>query len=133
MMACADLARIINSDQVQSKLRQVRTNLRAHEKTKKNPLKNKTQMQKLNPFAATARELEKKAQKARQDARAKALSQKRSKAGAKAKATRTTRFNKLAEDLEQSFKDAQKVVDDERKAGEYRGDESSDEEEESDE
>lgn len=42
MMACADLARIINSDQVQSKLRQVRTNLRAHEKTKKNPLKNKT-------------------------------------------------------------------------------------------
>lgn len=90
-------------------------------------------MQKLNPFAATARELEKKAQKARQDARAKALSQKRSKAGAKAKATRTTRFNKLAEDLEQSFKDAQKVVDDERKAGEYRGDESSDEEEESDE
>jgi len=39
----------------------------------------------------------------------------------------------LAEDLEQSFKDAQKVVDDERKAGEYKLDESSDEEEEDDE
>jgi large subunit ribosomal protein L4e len=41
MMACADLARIINSDQVQAKLRATRTSVRMHGKTKKNPLTNK--------------------------------------------------------------------------------------------
>ena len=35
----------------------------------------------------------------------------------------------LSEGLEQSFKDAQKIVDDEIKAGEYRGSDSEDEEE----
>ena len=133
MMTCADLARIINSDQVQSKIRQVRTTGRVHDKTKKNPLKNKTMMQKLNPFASKARELEDKAQANRVEARKKAIAKKESKAGQQAKAKRTVRFNKLSEDLEQSFKDAQKVVDDERKAGEYKLDESSDEEEEDDE
>merc|ERR1712160_199032 len=49
-MECADLARIINSDQVQSKLRAVR----AHDKTKKNPLKNRSMMQKMNPNANAA-------------------------------------------------------------------------------
>jgi len=58
MMTCADLARIINSDQVQTKLREVKTSVRSHDKTKKNPLKNKTMMQKLNPYSKTARELE---------------------------------------------------------------------------
>ena len=133
MMTCADLARIINSDQVQSKLRQVRTSERQHEKTKKNPLKNKTMMQKLNPYSTTARDLEQKAQAARVTARAAAMAKKYSKAGRKDKSKRTSRFNMLADDLEQSFKDAQKVVDDERKAGEYKLDESSDEEEEDDE
>jgi large subunit ribosomal protein L4e len=41
MMACADLARIINSDQVQAKLRATKTSVRVHDKTKKNPLTNK--------------------------------------------------------------------------------------------
>jgi len=50
-MACADLARIINSDQVQAKLREVRQSVRVHDKTKKNPLTNKNMMRKLNPFA----------------------------------------------------------------------------------
>merc|ERR1719362_2307052 len=125
-MTCADLARIINSDQVQSKIRQVRTTGRVHDK-------NKTMMQKLNPFASKARELEAKAQATRVEARKKAIAKKESKAGQQAKSKRTVRFNKLSEDLEQSFKDAQKVVDDERKAGEYKLDESSDEEEEDDE
>merc|ERR1711981_1496835 len=52
---CADLARIINADQVQSKLRMVKTSERAHDKTKKNPLKNKAMMQKLNPDAKASR------------------------------------------------------------------------------
>merc|ERR1712151_994290 len=58
MMTCADLARIINSDQVQSKLREIKTSVRTHDKTKKNPLKNKVMMQKINPYSKTARDLE---------------------------------------------------------------------------
>jgi large subunit ribosomal protein L4e len=52
-MACADLARIINSDQVQAKLRDIRHSVRAHDKTRKNPLTNKALMNKLNPYAKT--------------------------------------------------------------------------------
>lgn len=51
IMACADIARIINSDQVQSKLRDMRQSVRIHDKTKKNPLTNKAMMLKINPFA----------------------------------------------------------------------------------
>jgi large subunit ribosomal protein L4e len=57
VMGCADLARIINSDQVQSKLREVRQNIRLHDKTKKNPLSNPVMMNKLNPFAKKKGEL----------------------------------------------------------------------------
>jgi large subunit ribosomal protein L4e len=44
VMTCADLSRIINSDSVQSKLREIRNNVRVHDKTKKNPLTNRAQM-----------------------------------------------------------------------------------------
>lgn len=57
VMTCADLARIINSDQVQSKLREVRQSIRGHDKTKKNPLKNKALMLRLNPYAKKAAEV----------------------------------------------------------------------------
>merc|ERR1712146_78296 len=49
MMSCADLARVINSDQIQSKLRAMKVNTDFSSKGKKNPLKNKTMMQILNP------------------------------------------------------------------------------------
>lgn len=48
-MHVADLAKIINSDSVQSKLRIVKSNNTLHSKTKKNPLKNRALMQRLNP------------------------------------------------------------------------------------
>merc|ERR1711957_776360 len=80
-MECADLARIINSDQVQSKLRAVRTSVRAHDKTKKNPLKNRSMMQKMNPNANAAVAQEAAAQKARIASRAAAIKHSRSKAG----------------------------------------------------
>merc|ERR1719237_1438383 len=124
MMSCADLSRIINSDQVQEKLREMKTSVRNHDKTKKNPLKNKVMMQKLNPYSKTARELEQKAQAARIDARKKALKTKQGKTGKADKKKRSMRFKMLADGLEQSFKDAQKIVDDEIKAGEYRGSDS---------
>merc|ERR1719222_805312 len=129
MMTCSDLARIINSDQVQSKLREIRTSVRSHDKTKKNPLKNKAMMQKLNPYSATARELEKKATTARIDARKKALAKKFSKAGRAEKSKRNARFHRLADGLEESFKDAQKIIEDEIKAGLIEQDDSEEEEE----
>ena len=117
LMACADLARIINSDQVQSKLREMKTSIRSHDKTKKNPLKNRVMMQKLNPYSKTARELEVKATTDRIAARKAALAKKHSKAGRADKAKRTARFNMLNDNLEESFRDAQKVIEDEIKAG----------------
>lgn len=74
-------------------------------------------MQRLNPYSKTARDLEKKATLARIDARKKALAKKHSKAGRAEKAKRTKRFNMLADNLEQSFKDAQAVIEAEIKAG----------------
>lgn len=58
VMTVADLSRIINSDQVQSKLRQIRTSTPLHELVKKNPLQNKGAMKRINPFDAKRREQE---------------------------------------------------------------------------
>merc|ERR1712151_889018 len=95
VMGCADLARIINSDQVQSKLREERTSRRIHDKTKKHPLNNKQMMLRLNPFAKKRAELVAKTQATRQAGRAAALKAKRSKAGRAAKRTRTQRDQAL--------------------------------------
>jgi large subunit ribosomal protein L4e len=129
MMSCADLARIINSDQIQSKLRMQRVNTDVSSKGKKNPLTNKTLMQRLNPAAKALKEAEVKAVAGRTKARAAALKEKRSKAGRKAKAVRTGRFNALADGLETSFKDAHQAVLDEIKAGLYNVAEDDEEEE----
>merc|ERR1719453_2905240 len=114
---CADLARIINSDQVQSKLREIRTSVRVHDKTKKNPLKNKTMMQKLNPDSKAHSAAERKAEELRHKARAAAIKEKRSKKGKASKAKRTLRQQGLADGLEQSFKDAHQVILDEIRDG----------------
>jgi flagellar biosynthesis/type III secretory pathway protein FliH len=94
-----------------------RVNTDKSSKGKKNPLKNKTLMQIINPNANAARAAEEKAVAARKTARAAALKQKRSKAGRAEKAKRTTRQQGLNEGLEQSFKDAHQIVLDEIKAG----------------
>jgi large subunit ribosomal protein L4e len=130
---CADLARIINADQVQSKLRGIRVAVPDHElhdKTKRNPLKNSTMMQKLNPNHKAMVQVEKATVAKRVADRAKLLKQKRSKVGRKDKATRTSRFNGLAAGLEQAFVDAHQVILDEIKEGRIDVSES---EEESDE
>jgi large subunit ribosomal protein L4e len=129
-MECADLARIINSDQVQSKLRAIRTSVRAHDKTKKNPLNNRNMMQRMNPNANAAVAAEAAAQKARVTARAAAVKHSRSKAGQAEKKTRTARFNALHSGLVQSFADADAILEQERKDGLI---DESEEEEESDE
>merc|ERR1719399_994166 len=129
VMNCADLSRIINSDQVQSKLREQRTSTRAHDKTKKNPLKNKAMMLRLNPFAKKRAELIAKREADRHAGRAAALKAKRSKAGRASKHTRTQRDQALNAGLVQSFADAEAVIAEEIRQGAYQPGDSEEEDE----
>lgn len=129
VMACADIARIINSDQVQSKLREVRTSVRAHDKTKKNPLTNKAIMNRLNPFAKKQAELLKKLDADRHAKKAATLKAKRSKAGKKDKLARTKLYHKLQDDLKASYKAAEDLIAAEEKAGAYMPGDTTEEEE----
>merc|ERR1711935_602676 len=99
MMTCSDLSRIINSDQVQAKLKAIKHIVVDHDKMKKNPLKNKSMMKKLNPYAEKAAEIRAKAEKERHAKRAAVIKQKRSKAGKKEKAGRTKTYHALQGDL----------------------------------
>ena len=129
IMTCADLARIINSDQVQSKLRETRRNVRVHDKTKKNPLTNSAIRNRLNPFAAKQRELVAAAEAKRHTARQAALKAKRTKAQRAGKKERTARFNALDQGLKDSFKAAEDLIEEEDRQGNYvPGDTSEDDE-----
>ncbi|KAL7526368.1 hypothetical protein ACHAXR_001453 [Thalassiosira sp. AJA248-18] len=82
LMANADLARIINSDEIQSVLNPAK---RANKKylRKKNPLTSLKALAKLDPYAAAARESEQRAEAARQGNKAATLAKKRGVAKAK--------------------------------------------------
>ena len=119
VMDCADLARIINSDQVQSKLRETRRSVRVHDKTKKNPLRNRAIMNRLNPFAAQQRQILAKQDADRHAKRAAALKAKRSKAGKQAKAKRTQAWNGLEQNLQDAYRAAEDLIAEEERAGNY--------------
>jgi len=119
VMSCADISRIINSDQVQSKLREVRHNVVLHDKTKKNPLTNKSMMNKLNPFAKKKAELVAKLDKERHAKKVANAKAKRSKAGRKDKAKRTSTWKGLQDGLKKSFKDAEDIIAEEERQGNY--------------
>lgn len=103
LLNCADLARIINSDQVQSKLRVVRSHEVLHNKTKRNPLKNRGAMRRLNPFEATRLANQQAAEKATHDKRVKDAKANR-KVARKAQAARREAYNTLAKGLQTAFK-----------------------------
>eukprot|EP01138_Halocafeteria_seosinensis_P007891 gb/GECG01008062.1/.p1 GENE.gb/GECG01008062.1/~~gb/GECG01008062.1/.p1 ORF type:complete len:429 (+),score=66.39 gb/GECG01008062.1/:1-1287(+) len=85
LMNNADLARIINSEEVQKKLRPtVKQNKRPTHK--KNPLKNLGAMVKLNPYAMTRKRNELLAQEARKEGRAQKVQKKRAMSKEKQKA-----------------------------------------------
>ena len=105
LMTCADLARIINSDQVQSKLRVVRQHEVLHDKTKRNPLRNKGLMKRLNPFEATRRATQQAAEKAAHEKKVKTAKAQR-KTLRKAQQARRKTYNALAGGLQASFKKA---------------------------
>jgi large subunit ribosomal protein L4e len=71
-MANADLARVINSDEIQSVVRQAKTAV-TRRPLKKNPLKNLGAMLKLNPYANAARRMEVLLSEKRRVARAERL------------------------------------------------------------
>jgi large subunit ribosomal protein L4e len=78
LMTNSDLTRIINSDEVQSKLRPAQRAIRRFH-LKKNPLKNLGALVKLNPYALAARRSEILAEERRKTAKAKALEAARAK------------------------------------------------------
>jgi len=77
MMENADLARIINSDEVQSVVRPVKTDVQRRKAPKKNPLKSLDAMLALNPYHKAHRASEMRATAARAEAKAKVLAAKR--------------------------------------------------------
>jgi large subunit ribosomal protein L4e len=76
-MTNPDLARIINSNEIQSVVNVTKTNVVGHELQKKNPLKNKKMMERLNPNSTLVREAATKANAAGRLARETALKSKR--------------------------------------------------------
>jgi len=111
LMTCADLSRIINSDQVQSKLRQVKRSEIAHDKNKKNPLKNRALMKRLNPFNEKRQAAEKTMQEERHKKKAAVIKDKRkSKAGKKSKKERNDRWKAVQASLADSYKKADDVL-----------------------
>jgi len=119
VMTCADLARIINSDQVQSKLRETRVNVRSHDKTKKNPLRNTAIRNRLNPFAAEQKTLLAAQEGQRQTKRKAAIKAKKSAAEKASFKTRTERYNGLQTDLKSAFKAADDFIAEEERQGKY--------------
>lgn len=101
VMTCADLARIINSDQVQAKLRAPKTSTPLHT-AKKNPLTNRALMNRLNPFDKVRRETEQK-QLAERSKQILADKRKNRKAAKKAQQTRRKAFNSIWSGMEESF------------------------------
>lgn len=76
IMGNPDLARIINSDEIQSVVRPTKSDIKRRA-LKKNPLKNLGALLKLNPYAKTARRMELLAQERQSKAKAEKLQAKR--------------------------------------------------------
>ena len=67
MLTNANIARIINSDDIQSVVKKMEKNTVMHDKQKKNPLTNKVKMNYLNPYRKELREEYKKTQQENKD------------------------------------------------------------------
>ena len=88
-----DLARIINSNEIQSAIRNKKTSVAHHEIQKKNPLVNKGAMDNLNPNAKIVREAARKANAEGQKRRSDALASKRGLSGDAKKTCRDRKAN----------------------------------------
>jgi large subunit ribosomal protein L4e len=77
LLVNANLARIVNSNEVQSVVRPKQKNVQLHDRQKKNPLKNRTKMNFLNPYDKERRAAEKQAHADNKANRATRLQQKK--------------------------------------------------------
>lgn len=75
VMQSADLSRLINSDQIQSVIRPKLSNTKVNRK--KNPLKNKGEMKRLNPFEAKRKQIQQQQQDVRQQNRRNIIKERR--------------------------------------------------------
>ena len=124
LLNSADLSRLINSDQIQSVIRAPKQ-VEIHNR-KKNPLKNRAEMKRLNPFDEKRKELEQKQQEERSKARkAKAKQKRKNKLG-----------QKFIQDFKKNVEASQKKAEEEwykedtdEEEGEGEGDEDEDEDE----
>lgn len=78
MVSNPDLARIINSNEVQTAIRPAKVSVVHHSQQRRNPLTNRATMEKLNPAKKIQRQAAQKAQATATEARRKALAEKRS-------------------------------------------------------
>ena len=84
IMAVPDLSRVINSDEIQSAVNAPKAGkARAHAPLKRNPLKNKAAMERLNPYAKVAAKMRADAEAERAKAKAAKKGGARSEVGAK--------------------------------------------------
>ena len=84
IMAVPDLSRVINSDEIQSAVNAPKSGKnRAHAPLKRNPLKNKAAMDRLNPYAKVAAKMRADAEAASSKAKAAKKNAARSEVGAK--------------------------------------------------
>ena len=84
IMAVPDLSRVINSDEIQSAVNAPKAGkARAHAPLKRNPLKNKAAMERLNPYAKVAAKMRADAEAERSKAKAAKKGGARSEVGAK--------------------------------------------------
>jgi len=81
-MANADLARIINSDEIQSVVNPAKRGTKKYLR-KKNPIKSMKALEKIDPYAAAARKTEQRAEAARKGNKAAVLDARRAKRAAK--------------------------------------------------
>ena len=88
-----DLARVINSNEIQSAIRNTRKNVVNHEIQKKNPLRNQAVMDNLNPNAKIVRQAAKKANEEGRKRRADRVAAKRGLEGAEKKTCRERKNN----------------------------------------
>jgi len=83
-MSNPDLSRLINSDEIQSIVNPPKEGkTRAHAPLKRNPLKNKAAMERLNPYEKVRKEMQAKAEAAQSAAKAKKVAGKRGAVGEK--------------------------------------------------
>jgi len=87
-------------------------------------------LNKINPYAKTARQLLEKREADRAKARVQRLKDKRKAAGRKAKATRTKLDAERNLGLEKSYKDAEDLIAEEERQGNYQPGDTSEEEDE---